>query len=107
MPTGEVRSDGLHKTIEGLKGHVELLTGSRPPTCPWRAFYDPLVDAVVGAATLARENMGHLYSDDEPAILVDGLRVYLAARNGTEAHDGKSERAQREAEAKARRSQRG
>lgn len=88
---------GLGASVAGIKDHYKTLTGSEPPTCPWRVFYDPLVSAVVGAVTAAREQLAvSVLGGDPPAILIDGIRVYLAARNATQAHDHEQEKKRRE-----------
>lgn len=85
-----------------MSDHIRHLTGRAPPSCPWRAFYSPLVDAVVNISRLGRRNLGHLaLEDDPPALILDGLNVYLAARDATEAHDAEMRRKENEAQQRA------
>jgi hypothetical protein len=92
--------------MRGLKSHIETLTGSAPPTCPWRVFYDPLVGEVTRFVTTSREHAAVLVGDD-PGLMWDAVPTYIGARNATQAHDQIEERKRREAEAKARANQRG
>lgn len=93
-----------------MGGHIAHLTGHQPPTCPWRAFYSPLVGEVIKVAGLAAENLAPFALDlDPPAIIADGLSVYLAAKRATRAHDDEIRRKEHEKSvraAAARRNQR-
>ena len=76
--------------------HMEEVTGYRPPTCPWRVFYDPLVVQAVRIASLAQEHLGDAYlGPDPPAVLLEAVYYYTRARNATRAHDMEQERKQR------------
>jgi hypothetical protein len=100
----QVEETQLAYAMRAMQAHIEFLTGSKPPTCPWRVFYDPLVDKVVEAANAAKNNaIGVVLGDDPPAIILDGLRVYNTARSATEAHDFDEEKKRREAERKHKR----
>ena len=72
--------------FDAMAAAIEKLTGYRPPTCPWRAMYDPLIGPVIEAAMMGKAGLGHMVPD-EPAILGDAIRVYLKARNTVQAHD--------------------
>jgi hypothetical protein len=74
--------------MAGFKAEIREITGHAPETCPWRVFYDPLVAHVIGIMNLSSEGLGAAaLGEDPPGILLDGLRVYIAARNATRAHD--------------------
>lgn len=80
-------ADMAMKTMRRVIGEY---TGQEPPTCPWRAMYEPIVDAAIRIATLADQGLGAAAVDeDTPAVWVDAVRVYLAAREGTRARDAK------------------
>lgn len=86
-----------------MSGHIEQLTGHRPDSCPWRAFYDPFVAKVVHVAVLAEKGLGASeLGDDPPAIILDALPLYFRAYNATKAHDMDLERKQREAQNRQR-----
>jgi hypothetical protein len=72
--------------FESMASAIEKLTGYRPPTCPWRAMYDPLIGPVIRIAMLGKAGLGHM-APTEPAILADAVAVYLQARNTVAAHD--------------------
>lgn len=88
-----VRSKGSEQYVVDLMADgIEQLTGYRPPTCPWRAMYDPLVAPVIRAARFGDRGLGHLATDeDPPAVLIDALGVYLSAREATRNHDDAEE----------------
>lgn len=68
-------------------GTVEKVTGHRPLTCPWRAMYDPLVAHTMRLAGAAQRDYAtaHLGADP-PAVLLDALDVFFAARGAGERH---------------------
>jgi hypothetical protein len=81
--------------MRALKAHIKELTGHEPPTCPWRVFYDPLVDEVIRVATLASNNLGMSALGADPiGIVEDALVVYFAARAATRAYDDEQRRKQ-------------
>lgn len=84
---------------------IERIAGFRPPTCPWRAFYDPLVQEVLKLAHFAPDgNLAAAWGDDPEQILIDAFFVYDQAKKRTLAEDIKLQRQkeQREAEAAKR-----
>ncbi len=101
---GGTRPLGAQKyVVDIMAATIEKLTGYRPPTCPWRAMYDPLVGPVIRAARMADRGLGHLATDqDPPAILVDALGVYLDARENVRNHDDAEEHKERMAKLEAR-----
>lgn len=79
---------------------VERVTGTRPHTCPWQAFSDPDVGAVLDLYRMATNGMGaHLASVwgmNPPAYLWDGLQHYAhAVAKVQEAHDKAAEERRR------------
>lgn len=86
------------QAIAGLKAHIKELTGYAPESCPWRAMYDPLVDAVLRVANLADAHVAAIELGPHPAaIIVDGLRVYLNAKAATRGYYLEKDRKEREA----------
>jgi hypothetical protein len=85
-----------------MADHIKHLTGHHPPSCPWRAFYSPLVAEVIRVAGLASNNLALLaLEDDPPAIVIDGLSVYLGAKLATENHDAELREKEAERERRA------
>lgn len=88
--------------VQAMASHIKHLTGHHPPSCPWRAYYSPLVGEVVRVAGLLAANAAPIaLEDDPPAIVIDGLSVYLGAKNATEVHDGEIRRKEWERERNA------
>ncbi len=101
---GGYPATGPQRAVAGALGHIEEVTGRRPPTCPWRAFYDPLVRRVIDIMLLSTVggSMAEL-GDDPPAILLDALKVYVSSRQATERYYRPIDRKKAEADAKAKR----
>lgn len=79
---------------------IEHLTGSRPPTCPWRALYAPLVQEVLAAMTFDENgNLGAALGDDPPGILIEGIAAFKSALAATRLEDMKLREAERKARA--------
>lgn len=81
---------------------IERVTGYAPPTCPWRAMYDPLVMEVMSVMALDENgNLGVALGADPPAILVEGIAAYKHALAATRAEEAKlrADKAKREREA--------
>jgi len=75
-PVGATRA-----TVEKIADGIEKLTGYRPPTCPWRAMWDPLVGPIIDIARMGEEVPGApALRDDDPQILWDAVNVYLRAK---------------------------
>lgn len=88
-------------------GAIERITGHKPSTCPWRAFYDPLVREVLEVFwSIEGGNLGGVIGEDPPGILVDAIGVFKRALDATQAEDDRLRREEREtkraAEAAAR-----
>jgi len=82
-----------------MAGEIEKLTGYRPPTCPWRVFYDPIVKKTVDIAIAAEKGLGMAEIEaDTPAIWLDAIKIYLAAKASVRNHDDEVERKKREQE---------
>ena len=77
----------------------EAASGERPTACPWRAFADPYVSAVIRAHRWWK--VGELttrYGDRVPERIAWGVEVYDAALNAVQVHDMREDREQREME---------
>lgn len=69
---------------------IEKIVGYEPPTCPWRAYYDPLVREVMEIWWAAEEgNLGAILGPDPVGVLVDALGVFKRAIEATIAEDRK------------------
>lgn len=80
-----------------MAAHVEKLTGSKPPTCPWRVFYDPLVSDVIDVVNAAELGISNaILGEDPPWILLEAVGVFQRAKNAVKAHDHEQERLERE-----------
>jgi hypothetical protein len=88
---------------------IEKITGHRPPTCPWRVFYEELVHEVIALTPFAPDgNLSAALGPDPAAVLVDAWGVYESAKRRTVAEDEKLarqkiERDRKAAEARGRR----
>lgn len=71
--------------VESHAGIIEQVTGHRPPSCPWRSFYSPLVKRVLKLSAEADGNyvMATL-GPDPAAILTDALTIFRVARSAGE-----------------------
>lgn len=83
---------------DGILSTVEEWTGSRPLSCPWRAFYDPLVTAVTEAWSFFDKGALGLYAPDPSHRLMMGLRCFAQA-----ADEIRAEQSRMDAEAARRR----
>ena len=67
---------------------VEQLTGHRPPTCPWRAMYEPIVRDVLAVSWASPNgNLAAAIGRDPYQKTVDALGVYLRALDATRGED--------------------
>ena len=72
---------------------IEGVAHSRPPTCPWRAFREPLVHEVLElSAAFDPPNLGAVLGQDPPALLVDAVLHYQSALKATWADDSRLRR---------------
>lgn len=84
---------------------IEHVTGSRPPTCPWRAMYHPLVQEVLQVMALDENgNLAIAVGNDPPGLLVDAISVYKLALGATRAEEAKLRAAKAKREREARQS---
>ncbi len=69
---------------------IQQVTGFAPTTCPWRAYYDPLVREVL-EVWWAEENgnLAGVMGDNAPAILWDAVGAFKRAMGATMAEDSK------------------
>lgn len=75
----------------GVRRHLDVIdrvTGFKPPTCPWRAFSDPLVAETMDLALwIDPPNLAAVVGENTPAILVDALACYRRALVATQSED--------------------
>ena len=61
-------------------GVVEKLSGCRATTCPWSAFFDPLVIAVLAAYPYYESGqLAFALGNDPPAVMVEAIECYHTA----------------------------
>lgn len=78
---------------------IERVTGRRPPTCPWRAMYDPLVQEVLAVMPFDENgNLAAALGPNPPALLVDAIADYKLAVGATRAEEMKKRAKAREAQ---------
>lgn len=76
---------------------IQSLTGHRPPTCPWRAFYEPIVREVLDVAwAIEGGNLPAALGPDPDYIVMQGVSVYRRALLSTKADDMKLDQEERE-----------
>lgn len=69
---------------------IERIAGYRPDTCPWRAYYDPLVTEVMSLSwAIESGNLAAVVNESTPAVLVDALGVYRMALLATRAEEAR------------------
>lgn len=78
-----IEGDSIRATL----GIVERVAGHRPPTCPWRAFYEPIVREVLSVSWAVGGDLGGALGADPDAKLVEALGVYTRAKRATEADE--------------------
>jgi len=89
--------------LRGYLTTIETVTGQAPSTCPWRAFYEPVVREVIGVAWAIEDgNLPAVIGTDPPYALTQALGVYHRALKATQADEMRLQRAEREAEHRAR-----
>lgn len=84
----------------GVLTAVERVTGLRPPTCPWRAFYEPVVREVLAVswATGDAHALGPVVGPDPDHKLMVALGVYTRAKVATTADEQRIRDEERERE---------
>lgn len=94
---------GPGQSARNFAGFIRELTGYEPHTCPWRAFYDPIVKAVLSLRPLAEDKLiESALGPDPPAVILDAYAMYVRAYNVTRADEMEHERKQREANRQAK-----
>lgn len=95
----------------GVRRHLTVIkrvTGHQPSTCPWRAWYHPLVREVMSIAPLVESgNLAAGLGDDPPHLLYEAVMRFEGAVAATRADDRALERQEREAERARRQAQEG
>jgi hypothetical protein len=86
-------------SVRASLGMIERVAGYRPPTCPWRAFSEPIVREVLSVVQLGIAALG----PDPDAVVVEGLSVYTQAKKATELDEQKILHEEREAKARVMR----
>lgn len=87
-------ADGLHGHLDA----IERITGVRPSSCPWRAFYDPLVREVQRLAwAIDSGNLAAVLTERTPAVVVDGLAAYRGAQQAVFSEERRIRQAERDA----------
>lgn len=88
--------------VRSMAAHIGEVTGSEPPTCPWRVFYDPLVRRVLDVCSLDDRHLAATALGPDPvAIELDAVGTYTRARNAAIAEEMERERKEREAQQRA------
>lgn len=94
----------LGREGEALRGYIktiEHVTGHAPPTCPWRAFSEPIVAEVLSYAWAVPEgNLEAATGPDSDHKLMQAMGVYQRAKNAAAAEERRM--LHEEAEAKKR-----
>jgi hypothetical protein len=89
-----------------VRRHLDVIrrvTGHKPHTCPWRAYYDPLVIEVMRYVWACDPpNLDAVLPENAPGILVEGIAVYRMALQATLSEDAKLRREKAERERAAR-----
>lgn len=88
--------------VTQLRAGSEKAVGSSTQGCPWKAYRDPFVGAVLRAYRHWKEHQLGLLYPDPPAALIAGIEAYDAALNAVQAHDIREEREVREKERRKR-----
>ena len=66
--------------IRATSALVEKVTGGESPGCPWRAFYEPQVGAVLRAHDWFEKGQASTWWGPDPERwLIDGVHVYQSA----------------------------
>lgn len=101
---GDVERDETDPVGRPVRVHlkiIERITGHQPDTCPWRAFYEPIVQEVLPLSGFARNgNLAAAWGDDPAHLLVDAYSAYDNAKERTLAEDEKIAREKAERERK-------
>ncbi len=89
--------------MRGYLTTIEKVTGHAPATCPWRAFYEPIVREVVAVAWAVPDgNLEAAIGTDAPYVLVQAIGVYQRAKEATIADETRLRDEERKSEHRAR-----
>jgi hypothetical protein len=81
--------------VNNWRKGLDIVAGARPESCPWRAYYDPVVAAVLDALRSCATGDGYspamLLPLDPPHAVWEGVHEYLSARAKIDAHDRRLE----------------
>lgn len=95
----------LGRSGEALRGHIvaiERVTGHAPPTCPWRAFSEPIVAEVLDVAWAVPEgNLEAVVGADSDHLLMQAMGVYQRAKLATRAEEDRLMSEERDAKRRA------
>lgn len=89
--------------MRGYLTTIEKVTGHAPSTCPWRAFYEPIVREVIAVAWAVEDgNLPAVIGTDPPYQLAQALGVYERAKRATAADEMRLRDEERKAEHRVR-----
>lgn len=89
--------------MRGYLRTIETVTGHQPATCPWRAFYDPIVREVIAVAwAITDGNLPAVIGTDPPYQLTQAIGVYKRALDATRADEERLQAIERRSEHAAR-----
>lgn len=91
---------GIGHAVLRLSDNMRRETGYEPPTCPWEAYSDPVVQAGIKLGN--RLDKFSIPLDEELAVVVDAYELISRTQSHLEAKDRKTERERRQAEANIR-----
>lgn len=96
-PPGREHRHPVGAAAIGALSVVRTVCGEEPPECPWHAWSDPEVAAVVSAwHWYDKGQLSTLLGDDPPHWLVEGVRVFGSALEAARADVQEQERRARE-----------
>ena len=89
-------------SVDRIKDLIRRITGSEPPTCPWRAFQDPLVVDVINACRWYESGQVAVRIGAEPPYnLVEGVETFIGALELVDAEREKRRDEERKSKARA------
>lgn len=78
-----IEGDAIRATLTS----IERVAGHRPPSCPWAAFYEPIVREVLSVSWAVGGDLDASLGPDPDSKLVDAIGVYTRAKRATERDD--------------------
>jgi hypothetical protein len=96
--------------LRGYLTTIETVTGQAPPTCPWRAFYVPIVREVMAVAwAVEGGNLAAVLGPDPAYKLTQAVGCFKRALTATQNEEARCQReesaAKRRAESAMRKAQ--